>query len=428
MVVYKHRNNCNLKSEVICLHASNLKIIFMAVHIFANAVGVSGGASNSILDVIEAISSSGEKIILYTRTIKMAKQALAKHSLKVHQIKYVPFRFSERKEYKNCFLFIAKYLRSRFVHAKWMHKNHIDPNNDIVLTNSFGSHNLYLNFKAAVKKELNSTIIIRGAADELTFTKKNQDLKWGINVLSQYDTLVFLSELLKKDWLCHKQLQFKNAEVIPNCIEEMETSKLLKINKKNIRSGLNLPNDRFIACCLGSIIERKGQDMILKIMDALIKAKPDILVLFVGSVSNWGKKLINQFNERGYQNHVLFTDYSKEALKYLRASDVQVLTSKSEALPRVILESFASKVPIIASINGANEAVIHHKINGCLFQIDKPEEIINNILELNDNELCNKIINNAYKDYWTNYSKEMLVLRYNKLLKDLKNKNKTQAL
>ena len=391
----------------------------MRVFIFANAIGTSGGGANSILDVINAIYQAGNGMVIFTRNKRKAEYEIDKLNIKSVEIRKVPFSYIERKNYRNPLLFLIKYIFSYLSNIFWQKNINIDPKNDVAIINSFGSDILFQQFKG--KKQIHSSFIIRGAAKENSFAAKSINLDLMVKNMSKYNTLIFLSELLKKDWFRFESLKNKENVIIPNCINESETFSLLSQNESEIKKRSSIPEDRYLICLLGSVIERKGQDILLHIMDELIKLKPNVLVIFVGSISEWGTALKKSFKERGFDNYIRFIGYTRKALEYLRISDVQILASDSEALPRVILESMALKVPIVASINGANEAIITHKKNGFLFDRSNPIEILTILKELDNDSFRKLIIGNSHNDYWTNFSRDKLNDRYKNYLSELQN-------
>jgi len=105
-----------------------------------------------------------------------------------------------------------------------------------------------------------------------------------------------------------------------------------------------------------------------------------------------------------------------KAMKILKASQVFVLPSRVESVPQSILEAFFLKIPVIATdVGGVHELVTNNK-TGLLIQPNNSAELADKINYLLDNtELCNTLVNNAYDFVLKNFSWEALIEKYIKL-------------
>ncbi len=111
------------------------------------------------------------------------------------------------------------------------------------------------------------------------------------------------------------------------------------------------------------LVAWKGVDGIIRALAKLTHQFPDATLLVAGDGPE-KKSLETLAAELGLQTRVKFLGRVEHdvALLHQQASALQVLNSTYEGLPHIVLESFATKTPIVASnIPGTNETVYHEK-------------------------------------------------------------------
>jgi glycosyltransferase involved in cell wall biosynthesis len=82
--------------------------------------------------------------------------------------------------------------------------------------------------------------------------------------------------------------------------------------------------------------------------------------------------------------------YVDNIYEYYKAMDIFLLPSRSEGFSLALLEAASCGLPIIASDIPGNDEFVEDRKNGLLFNISKPEELIDGILELTRDPLLVK--------------------------------------
>lgn len=77
--------------------------------------------------------------------------------------------------------------------------------------------------------------------------------------------------------------------------------------------------------------------------------------------------LQQQAQQSGIAERVIFTGFRDNPLDYLAAFDVFILASKSEGLPRVVLEAMLLKTAVIGSRVTGTAELIEHNRTGLLY-------------------------------------------------------------
>jgi glycosyltransferase involved in cell wall biosynthesis len=147
---------------------------------------------------------------------------------------------------------------------------------------------------------------------------------------------------------------------------------------------------------VGSIREQKGVFVLLEVVELLRKKGTDISLTLIGDGPARdevrervrGMGLGDQVTLAGSLDH-------RDTLRRIAASDVLVLPSASEGLPRVVLEAQDIGTPVVATPVGAIPGVIDHENSGLL--TDRSAESIASSIETlaEDDDLYHRIVTNG---------------------------------
>jgi len=149
-------------------------------------------------------------------------------------------------------------------------------------------------------------------------------------------------------------------EIIP-FLEKDEARK--KLNEKN--PELKITNETFLIGTIGELHSNKGQDYLIEAIYKTLKNNPNIKGVIIGE----GERRISlqdKIKKNKLENHLFLLGKIENASFYLKAFDLFILPSITEALPYVILESSKAGVPIITSEVGGIPEIITNKQLGTL--------------------------------------------------------------
>ncbi len=122
-----------------------------------------------------------------------------------------------------------------------------------------------------------------------------------------------------------------------------------------------VPRDAQVCCSVGRLVEAKGYDDLIKSFALLKERAPYCIIVGDGHLRPHLDKLII---ENGLSGRVLLLGLQspEDTLRFMRACDVFVLSSRSEGTPIVILEAGALAMPIVATnVGGIPDMVIDHE-------------------------------------------------------------------
>lgn len=196
--------------------------------------------------------------------------------------------------------------------------------------------------------------VVRGDVDSFNFQSFSAEegtdgpLHGPLVFLKRFDAHVFVSTRTRDNWTRLLGPRHE-AYLLPNAIDEREVSELSAKPIEAVRSELGMEPEAFHVVVVGTIQKRKGQDIFALAADALCRALPNVRVHFVGGASpRWGGTEMVQALEASGGDRYRILGHREDALKFVRASDVAVMVSHSEAFPRTVAEYMALGKAIIS--------------------------------------------------------------------------------
>ena len=169
----------------------------------------------------------------------------------------------------------------------------------------------------------------------------------------------------------------------------------------SVRQELNIPNDAIIISNIAFSAPIKGIDILIKAFIEVAQQRKNVYLLQIGS--NRNDEFIELLQKSGDQDiidRVVFLGITDHVAKYLPATDIFVLSSRTEAMPLALMEAAAAGLPAIGSrIGGIPEAITENE-NGFTFALEDAAALSEKILKLVDEpELRRTFSVNAKKIY-----------------------------
>lgn len=215
----------------------------------------------------------------------------------------------------------------------------------------------------------------------VSLIRKKINAKWVITVHS--DPRIDFSGLKGKVMLKLNLHALKRADLLfyinPDLEEYFES---LKIDSKKTFEVFNAIDftganpsftrqSTFSLLVVARLVEVKNHRLIL---NALSKVKFNYRLTLVGD-GPLMEELHDLAKELGILDKVNFVGFKENTGEYYKNCDVSMLTSRTESMPAVYLESAAYGRPVIATNVGATDKVINNE-NGWLIESDNEQELI----------------------------------------------------
>jgi L-malate glycosyltransferase len=155
---------------------------------------------------------------------------------------------------------------------------------------------------------------------------------------------------------------------------------------------LNIPKEAFLVGIIGAIDKIKGQDLLIKAADIVIRKYPETKFLIVGELYGeydtalkYRESLHLLVQDLGLKGKVIFHGFRKDIDDLMNELDLLVQPSEREALGTSMVEAMACGKPVIGTrIDGIPE-VIGDNEGGALLDPRTPEKLAELIIYFIEN-------------------------------------------
>ena len=139
----------------------------------------------------------------------------------------------------------------------------------------------------------------------------------------------------------------------------------LDCSTTNLRTALDIPADAFVIASVGSLIKRKGHDILIRAFNGLSQARqqPHLLILGDGPEQDALRKLALSLS---VDDRVHFLGQSSDVSSAFQAADVFALASRREAFGLVFAEAGYFSLPTVSTRVGGIPEVVSHENTGLL--------------------------------------------------------------
>lgn len=162
----------------------------------------------------------------------------------------------------------------------------------------------------------------------------------------------------------------------------IDTERLLNQPIVNLRAELNIDADDFVLACLGSLIHRKGVDLLIDTVATLTEKQIAVHLLVIGEGPE-NDNLKAQIAQLDLQGKVSLLGERSNAVGILRGSaDLFVSAAREEAFGLVFAEASLAGLAIVAPKTGGIPDVVVDQQSGLLVPTEDVDALVNAITKL----------------------------------------------
>lgn len=182
------------------------------------------------------------------------------------------------------------------------------------------------------------------------------------------------------------------------------------INPNNKNNG---NKERKVILFVGAFNEIKNPIEFIDICEDIHKKDNSYVFVMIGPDEGLKEEMIRRVGTKSYFKILPPLQDQKELTKIYRASDLLLITSKREAFGNIVIEAWASGLPVVASEVGGLKYLIQDSINGYLYKsgdISYASKLIIKIFNdrIKTNQMILKNKKNSQSYTWTILTKKLI--------------------
>jgi glycosyltransferase involved in cell wall biosynthesis len=228
------------------------------------------------------------------------------------------------------------------------------------------------------------TIHVMPSLDVKTKTKLHQRVEW-FALRHFCDRVISVSEEARQ---YHIDISGSSAQRLTTIYNGIDLSAFLHmdfvVERGAVRAELGFSSDANVLVTVAVLRPPKGIQFMIRALPAILASCPNTYYLIVGDGSHHSA-LVDEVNNAGVHRRVIFTGMRNDVPRLLAAGDVFVLPTLTEALPTVLAEAMAARLPIVASRVGGIPEMIANGQNGILVAPEDVTGLANACIHLLEN-------------------------------------------
>jgi glycosyltransferase involved in cell wall biosynthesis len=147
-------------------------------------------------------------------------------------------------------------------------------------------------------------------------------------------------------------------------------------DQKAICRKLGLPNDAVLLGTVANLFPRKGYDVMLRALPAIVRAIPSVHYVIIGTGDGEYARTLRALCEQlGVARHVHFVGFQEFVKPFLSALDLYVHPARMEGFGIAVIEAMAAGKAVVATNTGGLPEVVEHGRTGLLVATENPEAL-----------------------------------------------------
>lgn len=148
-----------------------------------------------------------------------------------------------------------------------------------------------------------------------------------------------------------------------------------------IRDELGIPHEAFLVATAGRLSPEKNHLGLVDAATRVLAKMPDVYFVVFGE-GFLRPELEKAVADAGIGRRFFLPGFRSDVRSLLHEIDIFVLPSHTEGLPNVVLEAFACRKPVVATMVGGTPEVVRHGENGFLVQPAVMKDLAVSLAEL----------------------------------------------
>jgi glycosyltransferase involved in cell wall biosynthesis len=206
----------------------------------------------------------------------------------------------------------------------------------------------------------------------LTRRVDNPEPAWALRAkYNLFHRVITISEAIR-DVLKEQGVEAGKLRCVPSALDPTPFEN--PVRRQALLDEFSLPHDSRLVGMAAQFIPRKGHEVLLKAIPAILKGCPVARFLLFGKGPG-RDAVVQQVQEAGLEEVVRFPGFRSDLPSLLPHLDLLVHPATMEGLGVILLQAGASGVPVVASAAGGIPEAVVHEETGLLVPPGDPEAL-----------------------------------------------------
>jgi glycosyltransferase involved in cell wall biosynthesis len=188
-------------------------------------------------------------------------------------------------------------------------------------------------------------------------------------------------------------------------------------DRNELRRELELSPSERIITTVGRLAPPKDLETLLAACERLEYPSWRLLILGDGPLRS---RVARAIRTKGLRNYVTLLGERRDVPRFLKASDIFVLSSRWEGLPLVVIEAMLAGLPVVATRVGGIPELVEDGVTGLLVPPQDPRALHRALAQLlSDPELCERLGNSGQRRALERFTVERMIAQVRALYRAL---------
>lgn len=337
------------------------------------------------------------------KTLDLMKHFREKSTLYLYHEGYKELK--KEFENTNANIYEGYYKRNIYLHVKKLIAI-IDKHDINIVQTQFTMGEVLGYFIKILRPHVKLIVAFVGALETKGIKKKLTNIMY-----KKVDTFIFISEYVKREKLIqYPFIKDFNSHIIYN-----GTEKRVDTQEEIIRINA------FSLLCVSSLIKLKNIEVIIEALNIIINQhKIKDIFFYVAGEGEYRSNLEHLIHSYSLEKNIFLLGHQKNIGRLLTSCDIYVHPCYAEGFGIAVAEAMIAKKPIIVSNKGALPELITDGKSGYIVDYKSPEEWVEKIILLRENEnIRTNIAKNANQIGTERFSINKYVENYTNLYSEL---------
>ncbi len=173
----------------------------------------------------------------------------------------------------------------------------------------------------------------------------------------------------------------------------IDIQKIIHKESKNLHAEFNIPNVKKIVGTAAALVPHKDINTFITTAQKLKNENIQFIIFGKGEQEQQLKTSVSNLGIR----NIIFAGHREDIIQFIKGLDIFLFTSKMEGLSTTLLDTMASKIPIVGTLAGGAAEILIPNTTALTASIGNAQKLSQNIQTLLEDEaLRNQIIDNAF--------------------------------